>query len=145
MFRNSFPVLQLSKNCQAFIYLSAVDPLLSDQQACNLYFSVTSLVGIGFMMEIMELLGAVELFDGLGEGDLEQVASLCSRRKYKNGDSIQYCIYTFSKLFFRMNIFHHHSGCVLCLLRICCVFLKLWLVAEQWPTIAKTRQRIVNS
>ena len=37
-------------------------------------------------MEINKLLRSVELFDGLTEGELDEVATLCVRRKYKDGE-----------------------------------------------------------
>ena len=37
-------------------------------------------------MDITELLRTVELFDGLAEGDLEEVAAICAQRTFVDGD-----------------------------------------------------------
>jgi len=39
-------------------------------------------------VDIKELLQNVELFDGLGEDDLEDVSALCSQRVYKKGEPL---------------------------------------------------------
>ncbi|MFC1997023.1 cyclic nucleotide-binding domain-containing protein [Chloroflexota bacterium] len=37
-------------------------------------------------MEIKELLRGIELFDGLAEDDLDEVAEICTRRQFREGD-----------------------------------------------------------
>lgn len=39
-------------------------------------------------MELQEMLGQVELFEGLDEAELEQIAEICDERTYKAGDVV---------------------------------------------------------